>query len=63
MADTLRALMDHLSRGGRQARIVVWAHNSHLSDARATEVVEQGEWNVGQLVRERFGLRGHPGSR
>src|SRR5919201_1605433 len=55
MAGTLEALMDHLSRGGRQARMVVWAHNSHLGDARATEVAEQGEWNVGQLVRERFG--------
>jgi erythromycin esterase-like protein len=55
MADTLQALVDHLSRGGRQARLVVWAHNSHLGDARATEVAERGEWNVGQLVRERFG--------
>src|SRR5205823_8109883 len=56
MATTLQALMDHLSRlPGRPARLVVWAHNSHLGDARATEVSEQGEWNVGQLVRERFG--------
>ena len=30
-------------------------HNSHLGDARATEMGERGEWNVGQLVRERFG--------
>jgi erythromycin esterase-like protein len=33
----------------------VWAHNSHLGNARATEMSERGELNVGQLVRERFG--------
>ena len=58
MTDTLDALSGHLSRQrGRQARIVVWAHNSHLGDARATEMASLGEYNVGQLVRER-----HPGS-
>jgi erythromycin esterase-like protein/predicted phosphoribosyltransferase len=58
MADTLDALAVHLSRRhrGHPARIVVWAHNSHLGDARATEVAAQGEVNVGQLRRER-----HPG--
>ena len=40
-------------RGGRP-KIVVWAHNSHLGDARATEMGERGELNVGQLVRERL---------
>jgi erythromycin esterase-like protein/predicted phosphoribosyltransferase len=56
MTDTLDALSDHLSRqSGRQARIVVWAHNSHLGDARATEMASLGEYNVGQLVRERHG--------
>ena len=34
---------------------MLWAHNSHLGDARATEMGEGGELNVGQLVRERFG--------
>jgi erythromycin esterase-like protein len=34
---------------------VVWAHNSHLGDARATEMGRRGEVNVGQLVRERYG--------
>jgi erythromycin esterase-like protein/predicted phosphoribosyltransferase len=54
MTDTLDALSVHLSRQvGRQARIVVWAHNSHLGDARATEMASLGEYNVGQLVRER----------
>ena len=38
------------------ARCVVWAHNSHLGDCRATGLARQGEWNVGQLVREKWGL-------
>jgi erythromycin esterase-like protein len=54
MAETLDALSDHLTtRAGKPAKIVVWAHNSHLGDARATEFSAQGQLNVGQLVRER----------
>ena len=52
MAETIDALAQHL---GRDARIVVWEHNSHLGDARATEMGRQGELNVGQLVREAHG--------
>ncbi|MGH2545034.1 MAG: erythromycin esterase family protein, partial [Ardenticatenaceae bacterium] len=37
------------------AKFVVWEHNSHLGDARATEMGQLGEWNVGQLVRQRYG--------
>lgn len=56
MADTLDALSTHLSQGRREpARIVVWEHNSHIGDARATETAQLGEWNVGQLARERYG--------
>lgn len=57
MADTLDALAAHLDRTGRPARIVVWAHNSHLGDARATELGQGGELNVGQLMRQRHGDR------
>jgi erythromycin esterase-like protein len=53
MAQTLEALAEHLQRGGIGPKIVVWAHNSHLGDARATEMGEGGELNVGQLLRER----------
>ncbi len=54
MADTLDALAGHLGRlRGTPAKIVVWAHNSHLGDARATETSASGELNLGQLVRER----------
>jgi len=54
MADTLAALTRFLDAAGEPARIVVWAHNSHLGDARATELGARGEINVGQLVRERY---------
>lgn len=54
MADTLDRLADHLGRlRGEPAKVVVWAHNSHLGDARASEVAGRGELNLGQLVRER----------
>lgn len=55
MADTLDSLASHLARAsaGDDVKIVVWEHNSHLGDARATEMGERGELNVGQLVRER----------
>ena len=55
MADTLDALVAHLRGRGRAGKIVVWAHNSHLGDARATEMGAGGELNLGQLVRERHG--------
>jgi erythromycin esterase-like protein len=56
MAETLEALVKHLGRQSVDAKIVLWAHNSHLGDARATEMGQRrGELNVGQLVRERHG--------
>lgn len=55
MAETLDRLFDRFSQAGHRAKVVVWAHNSHLGDARATEMGRRGEWNVGQLVRERYG--------
>jgi erythromycin esterase-like protein len=56
MVETLQALDRHLSDGGEAPpRFAVWAHNSHLGDASATEMGDLGEWNVGQLVRDRYG--------
>ncbi len=56
MVQTLEALEKHLRHTrGSAPRIAVWAHNSHLGDASATEMGSQGEWSVGQLVRERWG--------
>jgi erythromycin esterase-like protein len=57
MAATLDALIAFLEYDRRQPKIVVWAHNSHLGDARATEMAGRGELNVGQLMRERWGQR------
>ena len=55
MAQTLRSLQSHLSAAGRKAKMVVWAHNSHVGDARATEMSQRGEWNIGQLARNTYG--------
>lgn len=56
MADTLHALRGHLTRQQRNpVKLVVWEHNSHIGDARATEMAARGELNVGQLVREHLG--------
>ena len=55
MMESLVSLADHLSKPGAPAKIIVWAHNSHLGDARATHMSARGEFNLGQLVRQRFG--------
>ena len=57
MAQTLTALLGHLDRHGgpEPAKVVVWAHNSHVGDARATEVSADGQLTIGQLAREQFG--------
>jgi erythromycin esterase-like protein len=52
MAETLDGLLAHFDRPGAPAKAVVWAHNSHLGDARATSMADRGELNLGQLVRE-----------
>ncbi len=55
MADTLVALCGFLETRGQPPKVVVWAHNSHQGDARATDRAERGELNLGQLARERWG--------
>lgn len=55
MMDTLDALMSHLAWRFDQPKMIVWAHNSHLGDARATSMGRAGEWNLGQLVRQEYG--------
>lgn len=53
MAETLEEVALHLGEGGNPPKVVVWAHNTHLGDARVTEMGEGGELNVGQLMRQR----------
>ncbi|MGZ0746293.1 erythromycin esterase family protein [Haloparvum sp. AD34] len=50
MADTLDRLVEH---HGGDAKAIVWAHNTHVGDARATDMAERDRLNIGQLVRER----------
>ncbi|MFI5045976.1 MAG: erythromycin esterase family protein [Acidimicrobiia bacterium] len=54
MAGTLDALADHLDHQFGHAKVVVWEHNSHVGDARATAMSARGELNVGQLARQRY---------
>ncbi|MBL8847080.1 MAG: protein-L-isoaspartate(D-aspartate) O-methyltransferase [Hyphomicrobium zavarzinii] len=49
MFETLRNLLDHR---GPESKAVVWAHNSHIGDALATEMAQRGEHNIGQLCRQ-----------
>jgi erythromycin esterase-like protein len=53
MADTLDQLMAHMDRHDGAGRVVVWEHNSHIGDARATQMGQRGELNLGQVMRER----------
>jgi protein-L-isoaspartate(D-aspartate) O-methyltransferase len=52
MFETLNRLLEE---HGDDSRAVVWAHNSHIGDASATEMSARGEHNIGQLCREAFG--------
>jgi erythromycin esterase-like protein len=54
MTDALETLCAFLGRRTKTPKIVVWAHNAHVGDARATDFADSGEWNLGQLVRERY---------
>jgi erythromycin esterase-like protein len=54
MMDTLDALDQHLTRQNAEpAKIIVWAHNSHVGDAAATQRDMRGEINIGHLCRKR----------
>ena len=52
MFETLQSVLDFR---GPDAKAVIWEHNSHVGDARATEMSARGEFNVGQLVRQAYG--------
>lgn len=53
MFETLNNILDH---AGPSAKAVVWAHNSHIGDARSTDMGQtRGEWNIGQICREAYG--------
>ncbi len=55
MAQTLSNIISHTeSKTKLPAKVIVWAHNSHIGDARATEMSDRGEINLGQIIRERY---------
>ena len=57
MAANIEATAYHVGRlrGDGRGRVVAWAHNSHVGDARATDVVRMGQITLGQAMRERHG--------
>lgn len=55
MMETLAVLREHLSQDGRAPKLIVWAHNSHIGDAGATEMGSHDQINLGQLARELYG--------
>lgn len=55
MVKTLEALYKHQTSQSKNPKIAVWAHNSHIGDASATQFGAQGQINIGQLAREYFG--------
>jgi len=55
MAETVQNIIAHIeTKKDKAAKIIIWAHNSHIGDARATEMSDRDEINLGQLVREQF---------
>src|SRR5439155_3304931 len=55
MAETLERLMRHHGDG---AKAIVWEHNTHIGDARYTDMCDDGMVNLGQLVRDRHAADG-----
>ncbi|MDB5039285.1 MAG: hypothetical protein JWN27_11 [Candidatus Eremiobacteraeota bacterium] len=58
MFETLQELTAHLARHRDGTKIVVWAHNSHVGNARATDMSARGEFNIGELARRSYGTQG-----
>ncbi len=56
MFDTLEVLRDFHAPTDKA---VIWAHNSHVGDAAATDMGARGEFNIGHLCRREFGSRAY----
>ncbi len=57
MMEVIRDVLKYNKGTGRSHKMIVWAHNSHVGDARATQMASRGELNVGQLAKEEFGAQ------
>lgn len=54
MVNTIAELSEHMTKLTGSGKVVIWAHNSHIGNALATEMAQTGELNVGQLIREKY---------
>ena len=52
MFETLQSVLEFR---GPESKAIIWEHNSHIGDARATQMSARGELNIGQLVRQKYG--------
>lgn len=52
MMETLDRLLEF---HGPDAKAIIWEHNTHIGDARYTDMANDGMFNIGQLARERYG--------
>jgi erythromycin esterase-like protein len=58
MMQTIQEIIKHHQlKGVVTPKIIIWAHNSHVGNAAATQMADHGEYNIGQLVKEQFGKR------
>jgi erythromycin esterase-like protein len=56
MADAVAEIARHAEAlSGRPGKVAIWAHNTHVGDARSTAAAQRGELNLGQLLRQRHG--------
>lgn len=55
MTETVERLIKHY---GEEAKIIIWAHNTHIGDARATPMRNNGLINIGQLIQQKYGSQG-----
>lgn len=54
MMETTQALLEHLKNSHKPPKIIIWAHNSHLGNAAATQFKKMGEINLGQLLKQKY---------
>jgi erythromycin esterase-like protein len=57
MMQVITSIEKHNKMLGKSHKMIIWAHNSHVGDARATEMAARGELNVGQLAKELYGAQ------
>lgn len=55
MMETVERIIDFHKNQGQDPKIIIWAHNSHIGNAAATQMGDRGELNIGQLAKEKYG--------